>query len=102
MDISGYEERPLAWWQERGILIYPTLAILAFNLFSTPGMSAECERAFSQAKRMVTEERYHLKSDIIEADQCVKSWLRSGLVDGKAAFELLARTEPSPVTIDSE
>jgi hypothetical protein len=102
LDISGYEERPLAWWQVHGILLYPTLAILAFSLFATPGMSAECERAFSQAKKMVTEERYHLKSDIIEADQCVKSWLRSGLVDGKAAFELLARTEPSPVTIDSE
>lgn len=30
-------------------------------------MSSECERAFSSAKRMITDERYNLKNDIIEA-----------------------------------
>jgi hypothetical protein len=88
-DITGYEERPLVWWIERGEPLYPTLAGLAFTLFAIPGMSAECERAFSQAKKMVTDERYCLKADVIEADQCVKSWLKSQLVDGSATWRIL-------------
>lgn len=31
---------------------------------------------------MVTEERHSLRADIIEAEQCLKSWLISGIVDG--------------------
>ncbi|KYG40740.1 hypothetical protein M433DRAFT_31056, partial [Acidomyces richmondensis BFW] len=58
---------------------WPTLARLALDLFAIPGMSAECERAFSQTKKMVTEERYNLKADVIEADQCLKSWLRNNI-----------------------
>jgi hypothetical protein len=93
-DITCYEERPLLWWIERGELLYPTLAGLAFTLFAIPGMSAECERAFSQAKKIVTDERYCLKADIIEADQCVKSWLKSQLVDGSATWKILKEVRP--------
>lgn len=53
--------------------MFPTLAKLAFKLLAIPGMSAECERAFSQAKRMITDERFNLKQDVIEAEQCLKS-----------------------------
>ncbi len=84
-------------------MLYPMLAKLPFTLFVTPGMSAECERAFSCAKKMVAEDRYSLKGDIFEADQCVKSWLRTGVVDGKAAFDLLLKTalsSPSPTLKD--
>ena len=42
-DITGYEERPLLWWIERGESLYPTLVGLALTLFAIPGMSAECE-----------------------------------------------------------
>jgi hypothetical protein len=52
-------------------------------------MSSECERAFSQAKKLITVERHSLLPDIIEADQCVKSWLRNGLVDGGACWQRL-------------
>jgi hypothetical protein len=79
--------KPLLWWKDVGEQLYPTLAGLAYNLFSIPGMSSECERAFSQAKRMVTDERHGLKEDIIEADQCLKSWLVNGLVDGSSLFQ---------------
>jgi hypothetical protein len=46
---------------------------MAYDLFSIPAMSAECERAFSTVKKLITDERYNLKPDIIEADQCIKS-----------------------------
>jgi hypothetical protein len=45
-------------------------------------MSSKCERAFSASKRMITDKRYNLKTDIIEADQCIKSWIKNGVADG--------------------
>lgn len=81
---------PLRWWHERGEHLYPTLAIMAYDLFAMPAMSSECERAFSSAKRLIAEQRYNLKSDVIEADQCIKSWLKNGIADGQAIFNNIA------------
>lgn len=64
----SYVDQPLRWWRERGEVLYPTLASMAYDLFAMPGMSSECERAFSAAKRMIIDERYNLKPDIIQAD----------------------------------
>jgi len=89
IELGEYRKQPLRWWIEKGSILWPTLARLAFDLFAIPGMSAECERVFSQAKKMVTEERYNLKADVIEADQCLKSWLRNNIVDGSAMWRTL-------------
>jgi hypothetical protein len=83
---QSYLNEPLRWWRDRGEALYPTLATIAYDLFAMPGMSSECERSFSSAKRMITDDRYNLKPDIIEADQCLKSWHKSGLADGESAF----------------
>jgi hypothetical protein len=88
-----YVNTPLAWWREKGERQYPLLAPLAFTLLSMPGMSAECERIFSQAKRMVTDERFNLKADVIEAEQCLKSWLINGVVNGSEAWQLMEEVQ---------
>jgi hypothetical protein len=82
--------KPLRWRRERGEHLYPTLAGMAYYLFAIPAMSSECERAFSSTKRLITDQRYSLKSDIIEADQCVKSWFKHGVADGEAAFTTIS------------
>jgi hypothetical protein len=46
---------------------------MAYDLFAMPAVSSECERAFSSAKRLIAEQRYNLKTNIIEADQYLKS-----------------------------
>lgn len=90
---GDYFDEPLRWWRERGESSYPILAAMAYDLFSLPGMSSECERSFSAAKRMITDTRYQLKTDIIEADQCVKSWFKHGLANGQHAFTNIADLE---------
>jgi len=47
--------------------------VIAYDVFSMPAMSSECERAFSAIKKLINEQRYNLKTDIIEADQYIKS-----------------------------
>jgi hypothetical protein len=72
---------------------------MAYNLFSIPSMSSKCERAFSTGKRMITDERYNLKTDIIEADQCIKSWIKNGVANGQAVFDTLAIVDDEIIEI---
>ena len=88
-----YKNQPIAWWRDFGQRMFPTLAKLAFRLLAIPGMSAECERAFSQAKRMITDERFSLKQDVIEAEQCLKSWLINKIADGQKAWDTLQQVQ---------
>jgi len=76
------------WWTEKQTT-WPILSRLAFNLLSAPAMSAECERVFSSTKKMITPERNHLKADVIEAQECLKSWIKHGITDITAADCLL-------------
>jgi hypothetical protein len=71
---------PLEWWHNHQ-QEYPVLYQMALDLFSIPGMSAECERVFSQAKKLITDERNRLSDEVIEANQLQKHWLRNGLVE---------------------
>jgi hypothetical protein len=72
-------EDPLEWWV-RHAPDYPILSKMAFDLFSCPAMSAECERVFSQAKKVITDERNRLSSDTVAAIECQKHLLRSGML----------------------
>jgi hypothetical protein len=63
---------------------------MAYDLFSIPVMSSKYERAFSAGKGLITDHRYGLKNDIIEADQCIKSWFKHGIANGATAFTSIA------------
>jgi hypothetical protein len=53
-------------------------------------MSSECERVFSATKRMIIDDKYCLKNDVIQAEQYVKSWLKNKVIDANAAFTNIA------------
>lgn len=72
-------EDPLEWWV-RHASDYPILSKMAFDLFSCPTISAECERVFSQAKKVITDERNRLSSVTVAAIECQKHLLRSAHV----------------------
>lgn len=38
---------------------------------------------------MVTDERGSLKPDVIEAEQCLKSWLLNGITDSNKAWQTM-------------
>jgi hAT family C-terminal dimerisation region len=43
-------------------------------------MSAECERMFSSAKKLISPERNRLHEEMIEASECLKNWWDRGLI----------------------
>jgi hypothetical protein len=73
------EINPVQWWASKK-LNFPTLRLLAFDVLSIPAMSAECERVFSSAKKMITPDRSGLNNDIVEACECLKYWWDNSLV----------------------
>lgn len=77
----------LEWWFQHK-KEFPRLSQMAPDIFSIPGMSAEVERLFSSAKLMLPPSRNNLKEDGIEAGECLRSWVKGGLVLGEY-FEYL-------------
>ena len=53
---------------------------LAFDLLAAPASTAADERLFSQAGRVVNEERPHMHQELAEALQCIRSWRHEGLI----------------------
>ena len=62
---------------------------MAFDILSIPAMSAELERAFSQSKRTLSDDRSCLLEVIINALQCLKQWQASELVVPPAGLDLV-------------
>lgn len=71
----------LQWWLEPAQrLAYPSLSRMAIDVLSIPAMSAEPERVFSGARRTISWQRMRLGVKIIEAGECLKSWISSGII----------------------
>ncbi len=77
-------KNPLAWWVERRH-VWPVLSKLALNIFSTPAMSAEPERVFSDGSELITDKRNGLGDDTVEAEMIQKNWITSGIFREVAA-----------------
>lgn len=71
----------LDWWlADERRKAWPRLSQLAIDILSIPAMSDEPERVFSGARRTISWDRMQLGVENIEKTQCLKSWLKSGLV----------------------
>ena len=71
---------PIEWWDKVGQQRYPTLYRMALDYLSIPSTSCDCERAFSRARRTVTDDRNRLGGATIEALQLQKNWLHNRAV----------------------
>ncbi|KAM3561796.1 hypothetical protein ARSEF4850_003029 [Beauveria asiatica] len=83
---------PLEYWHEKR-LRYPRLSRMALDFLTVQAMSAECERMFSAAGRMVTPIRASLDAQIIGICQILRSWLRAGIVGNKGEIGLFSLVE---------
>jgi len=52
-------------------------------------MSDEPERLFSSAKLLISDLRNRLGDDIIEAAECLKSWVQHGLIFGATESDMV-------------
>ena len=59
---------------------WKNLARMVLDYLTIPAMSMEPERVFSAAKITLTDQRYRMGDDAIEAFECLKSWQRDSLI----------------------
>ena len=81
------EKDPIGWWQQN-LHRFPTLGIMAVDFLSIPSSSAESERSFSSAGRMVTPVRTRLRHIIITMAQCLRSWIREGFYQPSVPLDM--------------
>jgi hypothetical protein len=69
-------------WDEAKELVakYPILFKISTNYLSIPSTSCDCERAFSKARRTISDDRNSLGGLTIEAIQLLKNWIQRGVV----------------------
>jgi hAT family C-terminal dimerisation region len=53
---------------------------MALDTLLISAMSTECERVFSSTKKLINPMRSLLKTDIIEATECLKAWWDYGMI----------------------
>jgi hypothetical protein len=68
-------EYPYKWWQRVGRAQYPILFKMATNYLAIPSTSCNAERAFSSARRTITDDRNGLSGSTIKALQLQKNWI---------------------------
>ena len=71
------DEDLIAWWMRPN---NKALRQMALDLISITAMSAEVERVFSSAKRLVTPDRNRLNDETIEILQLLKYWWEQEII----------------------
>jgi hypothetical protein len=74
------KDSPIKYWiaQQRR---WPHLSAMALNVYSTPVMSDEPERVFSEVGAALGTRRRLLSADSMKFTQCLKSWIRTGVIN---------------------
>jgi hypothetical protein len=72
-------ESPIPYWISK-LPVWPQLARMALDVFSTPPMSDEPERVFSIAGNLLSPRRRQLKGESVEHLLCLRSWAKSGII----------------------
>ena len=66
---------------------------MAIDLFSILAMSSEAECVFSIIKKTVSQGRWSLRPNTLEALECLKSWFRAGYYTQEELHEILRLQE---------
>jgi hypothetical protein len=66
----------LDWWKVAGTR-YPTLRMIARDIYAIPVTTVASESAFSTGGRVLSEHRSRLTSKMLEALMCSQNWLRN-------------------------
>jgi hypothetical protein len=61
---------------------YKWMYLCIVELMGIPAMSDELERMFHSAKLLISDLRNRLADDVIQASECLKSWIQQDLING--------------------
>ena len=79
------KDSPIPYWISKRS-IWPELAQMALDIYSTPPMSEEPERVFSDTGNLLTPKRRLMNSEGVEQMTCLRRWDRSGIISLSQSF----------------
>lgn len=103
-DYSAFDSAIPYWLNKRAI--WPQLAQMALDVYSTPAMSDEPERVFSIAGHIQQPSRRRLTSEAMQWLLCLRSWQNSGIITldqrllRSAILNVDSLPPPPPLTVD--
>ena len=66
----------MAWWR-RNRRAFPTLAMMARDVFAVPVSTVPSESCFSSANRILSDKRSKLGPHVFERLVCLKDWIQA-------------------------
>lgn len=73
------KDSPIPYWISKRS-IWPQLAQMALDVYSTPPMSDAPERVFSDTGHLMAPKRRHMTGESVEQITCLPSWQASNLI----------------------
>lgn len=73
-------DSPIPYWISK-LTVWPQLAQMALDIYSTPACSDAPERVFSIAGNTLNPRRRVMTADTVQELLCLRSWQKSGLID---------------------
>ena len=97
------DQSPIPYWISK-LSVWPQLATLALDLYSTPACSDEPERIFSQGGSLLSPRRRQMTGDHVQEVLCLRSWQASGIVtlDGDLFEQAIMVGDRSSNTLESD
>lgn len=91
-------QSPIPYWISKRS-IWPQLAQMALDVYSTPAMSDEPERIFSQGGNLLQPRRQRLTGDAVQEILCLRSWQENGIITlDRTLFEdAITTAEQAPI-----
>lgn len=79
-DYMTRHDSPIAYWLSKST-VWPHLAQIALDLYTTPPCSDELERIFSIGGNTMSPRRRVMTADLLNELLCIRSWHKSGIID---------------------
>jgi hypothetical protein len=91
-------DSPIPYWISKRA-IWPQLAQMALDIYTTPACSDEPERVFSIAGNIINPRRRVMTADKVQELLCLRSWQKSGLIDFNNAMftEAVQAAQDAPI-----
>jgi hypothetical protein len=91
-------DSPIPYWISK-LTVWPQLAKMALDLYSTPAYSDSPERVFSQAGNLLNPRRRVMTADTVQELLCLRSWHESGIIqlDSTMFDNAVQATQIAPV-----
>jgi hypothetical protein len=92
------EQSPIPYWISK-LTVWPQLAQMALDIYSTPACSDEPERVFSKGGTLLQPRRRQLTGEHVQEILCMESWQASGIVilSGSLFEQAVKATDGAPI-----